>query len=597
MTTGATLVPQVLKYGSLSGRLLRLLKTSPIVNENLSQQPDLKRFLHLVDRHFAGILTDDEAVELIDLADRTPEWRKLFSDQFQIDYLLRLLEQAESEVLLTPSLIRRYDNTEPDSKNENDTFFHESFSENLLALSEDDLPVGTDYDTDRSAVSKMKIVEMDKRRLRLIGLSISLLAVLVFAVYGGRQLFPIRNMTSDPLSADAENPALKIGDTHLARIVRLNNARWKDPSAAGAEWNHVSKGQQIRLESGSAEIIFNIGVQIILEGPAEMHVIDAKRIRISRGKLAARVGQKGVGFTIETPSGTIVDQGTEFGLDVGRQGDAKVIVFRGNVDVYHEPDSSDPAVFATDTTPVPLNAGEGLLFRRNGAPEPVAVIESDYFLPAAISRPPVSRLSYSIISSVRDNIRDGQKFYEIVPRGFGEDVPAYVDRLHEWNGITSEGLPDFLIGGDMVRTFNEDKFLDDFQMTLTLSAPARLFILLDERSDVPDWLRRDFTITNYLVGQDQGIYPHEYEEHYDRLKLKTPEERTPESFSANRLFEVGPGNSIDHIFTVWERKSTEPGKIVLGGIPFRDDRDRNSQSFYGIVAVPLSEVSQPIDRP
>lgn len=96
-------------------------------------------------------------------------------------------------------------------------------------------------------------------------------------------------------------------------------------------------------------------------------------------------------------------------------------------------------------------------------------------------------------------------------------------------------------------------------------------------------LAPDPSLTEYVVGQDQGIAPHEYEHYFDRLKLKTQDERNPANFPQHRRYDTGPGNSIDHLFSVWERKSTEPGEIVLGGL----SHQTSTQSFYGIVAVPL----------
>lgn len=375
----------------------------------------------------------------------------------------------------------------------------------------------------------------------------------------------------------------------FGKVVRLNNVHWADRKANVKEWSLLRSGEQLRFESGSIEITFDAGVQLIVEGPAEMDVVAAKRIRVAKGKFIARVNSNGSGFAIETPSGVIVDQGTEFGLDVAPEGEVKVIVFQGMVDVYHQQDPKNPQEFSTSTKPISLGTGEGMLFCTNGESEPVLSIKSDYFLRAALDRPPVAPQAQPLITGVRDNVRDVQakKFYEIVPRGFGEDARAFVDRSHEWNGLTSDGLPDFLIGGDMIRTFNMDKYLDDFQMTVTVSFQARFFVLLDRRSVVPDWLERDFMKTPYLVGLDEGVSPEYYEGQYDYLKRNTPEERIPANLTQNRLNATGPGNSIDNIFTVWERKSTEPGKVVLGGISRQIDGNRNLQCFYGIVAVPF----------
>lgn len=374
----------------------------------------------------------------------------------------------------------------------------------------------------------------------------------------------------------------------LGRIVRLSNVQWKD-AAVFSEWQFVTAGNRLQFEKGAIEILLNEGIHLILEGPADMTILEAKRSRLLYGKMGTRVSRQGIGFTIETPLGIVVDQGTEFGLEVDRSGDTKVVVFQGKVDVYQHPSSSEQSVSLETSSPIPLDKGEGLQFKNNSKPQPVGTIEANHFLMAALQRPVPS---HSAVTSVYDNFREkgSKKYYEIVPRGFAEDVLAYVDRQHEWNGVTSDGLPDFLIGGDLIRTFNDDKFVDDYHLTVNLAGPARLFVLYDNRLQPPDWLLNDFAPTKYLVGLDEGISPQERERRYDQMGLKTPEERVPDNLwnKQRALNQVGPGRSIDEIFTVWERKSTEPGDVVLGGLKYVEDyQSRSNQCFYGIVVVPF----------
>ena len=59
------------------------------------------------------------------------------------------------------------------------------------------------------------------------------------------------------------------------------------------------------------------------------------------------------------------------------------------------------------------------------------------------------------------------------------------------NGTASSaaGIPSYLLGADYVKTFNDDKINREVEIRLTISRPAILYILLDKRSPVPDWLR------------------------------------------------------------------------------------------------------------
>ncbi len=64
---------------------------------------------------------------------------------------------------------------------------------------------------------------------------------------------------------------------------------------------------------------------------------------------------------------------------------------------------------------------------------------------------------------------------------FGEDVPCFVDRNHQWNGATAAlPLPSYLVGGEYIMSGNDNR--DNFlQMDITLSEPAIVYMLVDTR--------------------------------------------------------------------------------------------------------------------
>lgn len=91
-----------------------------------------------------------------------------------------------------------------------------------------------------------------------------------------------------------------------------------------------------QLGHGVVEIEFDNGVTAVLEAPAKIQLISANRVRLARGRIVGRVPPQAIGFSVETPSATIVDLGTEFGISVpdaeGGQA-ADVMVFNGEVEV------------------------------------------------------------------------------------------------------------------------------------------------------------------------------------------------------------------------------------------------------------------------
>ena len=51
-----------------------------------------------------------------------------------------------------------------------------------------------------------------------------------------------------------------------------------------------------------------------------------------QGRLTVKVPEEAIGFTVQTPSGDVVDLGTEFAVDVGKKGATELYVLDGTVE-------------------------------------------------------------------------------------------------------------------------------------------------------------------------------------------------------------------------------------------------------------------------
>lgn len=116
----------------------------------------------------------------------------------------------------------------------------------------------------------------------------------------------------------------------VAVLTRGVNLEWE--SAAITPGTPLSPGW-LRLKSGIAQIEFYQGARVVMEGPAELRLVSSGEAVCNRGKLSAHVPPQAKGFRIQTPKGSIVDLGTEFGLEV-RGDDAEVHVFKGEVELH-----------------------------------------------------------------------------------------------------------------------------------------------------------------------------------------------------------------------------------------------------------------------
>jgi hypothetical protein len=344
-------------------------------------------------------------------------------------------------------------------------------------------------------------------------------------------------------------------------VSRLDNAHWLASDATLAPLDRVSVGQSLALESGVVEVTFDCGVQVRIKGPSDFVITSDRSARCNQGMVTTEVGEQGRGFSIETPAAKVVDLGTRFGLGVDEGGGTEVVVFDGIVDLT----SSQPPTNRPRGEPTRLIQGEAVRIDSTGDFRRLVSINTSQF-PLPQQAVAGSMGGPATILDVYDNIRDSdsRKFYQITTRGFGEDTRAFVDRPHQWNGVDESGLPVELRGADYILPFNDDKFVENLEVVVTLRCSAVLYVLLSDRVAPPDWLRESFQLTDLSVGLDEGLT------RYKKLAVSQ-----------------GPGASIDTRFTVWKRVVESAGSVTLGALKRPDMVD--GFNMYGILATPLDE--------
>jgi hypothetical protein len=142
----------------------------------------------------------------------------------------------------------------------------------------------------------------------------------------------------------------------VGRVTGMVNSRWADPATGTLVGAHVPLGRKYALASGMIEITYDTGARVILQGPCTYEVESKAGGYLSIGRLSALVEKKGekakikksstnrpsttIGhqpsldtplFAVRTPSAIVTDLGTEFGVDVDKEGDTLSQVFCGFV--------------------------------------------------------------------------------------------------------------------------------------------------------------------------------------------------------------------------------------------------------------------------
>jgi ferric-dicitrate binding protein FerR (iron transport regulator) len=163
----------------------------------------------------------------------------------------------------------------------------------------------------------------------------------------------------------------------IAWLTNAQDCQWVDNQAPAGD---MRPGKILRLQRGLAEIRFQSGARVVLEGPAGLELLTGKSARLLHGKLTAQVPEPAKGFQITAPHGKVIDLGTEFGMAVRPDGATDVYVFAGMVDAYSDvarPVSvQEKQAARIDASGVALQPADGNQFVRAIVPAPKIVPRS-----------------------------------------------------------------------------------------------------------------------------------------------------------------------------------------------------------------------------
>ncbi len=310
----------------------------------------------------------------------------------------------------------------------------------------------------------------------------------------------------------------------------------------------------LQMPSGLFRFRLGSGVVVGVTGPAELQFVNPMHLRVLRGKVTADVGEHGKGFIVDTEQTRIVDLGTRFGVDVADSGHTDVVVFQGEVELH---DTQEKKKNSSVSRLV-----EGQAVRVNLAKE-MSRITSVSSGPEGDDEWSTSGIpdKEAIITAVHDNLHNPQSnfYYRILRGGMKEDARAFIAKRHEWNGLDETGMPEWLIGADLVQTFGADRRNTDLQLTVSTAFPSVVYLFVDSRVPPPEWLKRDFINTGERIGLENAPLAE------SGIPIKT-----------------GPGSGNLAPFAIWKREITQPGEYLLGAPPTAPE-DR-PQWMYGIAA-------------
>ena len=145
-----------------------------------------------------------------------------------------------------------------------------------------------------------------------------------------------------PPKAAGHRPGTQPQAEIVGRVTGMADCKWERNSIPPLGNDAVSLGREFRLESGLVEIGYNTGAKVILQGPVAYTVESKNGGFMSIGKLTGKVEvEKARGFAVRTPTATVTDLGTEFGVEVSKEGVTDTQVFVGTVRVERAEANTD----------------------------------------------------------------------------------------------------------------------------------------------------------------------------------------------------------------------------------------------------------------
>ncbi len=284
----------------------------------------------------------------------------------------------------------------------------------------------------------------------------------------------------------------------VGRITGMVDVKWSDDKdfLPPLGYAYVSIGRKYKLDSGLMQITYDSGAKVILEGPCTYEVESHAGGYLSLGKLTARVesgewrveseenatNQKSSQlstlhsplFSVRTPTAVITDLGTEFGVEVSKEGTTTSRVFRGSVRVQvvgGDGEQKDVVLRENESAQVVKVDGKPSIVRRGAAgasgfvlemPPPRRVRDSQAYAELVLSLNPVV---YYRMERPKDG-QDSRVVSDLAGGGhhgelrLGNELEWWPYRRGRWGDalwFRGQRIGDYVLVSDYLKKAVEDK--------------------------------------------------------------------------------------------------------------------------------------------
>lgn len=295
-----------------------------------------------IDRFLEKTLDEEAAGKLLDELKSSAAFRACFFEQLDVHYFLRYLALAEAHCPTTglfsekpvdacPTkedlrrLLDRYERGRslPDNA---PPLFDENLLEQIRRLPPIVPSVATAPESVPSADPAPKPLKVAAAPPKTAGSNLLPIAILLVAL-----LLYIPLVFHEFNSPPAETSRTRHVPAPIATLTDLADVRWTDGKNNAYEPGQPLYSNRLDFTEGTVELLFYNGVHCIIEGPADIVLIDKKQVLCRRGNWSVTVPRQGSGFEIQTPRNVIRDLGTQFYAGIDRES-VRVQVLQGLVE-------------------------------------------------------------------------------------------------------------------------------------------------------------------------------------------------------------------------------------------------------------------------
>ncbi len=253
------------------------------------------------------------------------------------------MDLSDSEIIELNDLLDRLveNNLSQDQKSRLEHWLTDSAEARKFYVSYMDMSASLGYYADES------LVDTDKNEnnsfhniLNFFQPWIPMAALLLFGLYlyntfPGQQFGPLEDTEdstqfigfNDKIDLNYQNPA----KPEVAVLTKSYGLGWHEGSKDFPDTGSLLQTGKFAFTQGVVQLEFLQGATAILEGPVEADLLHSNALSVKLGKLRAHVPRVATGFTVNLPTGKVIDLGTDFGVEVHTDGSAEVYVYRGKV--------------------------------------------------------------------------------------------------------------------------------------------------------------------------------------------------------------------------------------------------------------------------